>query len=109
MAITQRLSAATPDTIRHELLQTVEHLLRAIRRCQDVVGDIQRVRDLLDALPLATSDYGTATNRLHNAYRYLVSREHDAARYELQLLVGSLRNGHGPDIAPKSPARRVAV
>ena len=78
----QQLSTATPDTIRQELVQTVEHLLRKIRRDQDVLDELQQVRDLLDSLPLASDDHSTATNRLRNAHRYLVSQERGAASYE---------------------------
>ena len=87
----QKLASATPDTIRSELLQTVEHLLLYIRRDSEVLVELQQVRDLLESLPLATDEYSTATNRLRNAHRYLVSKERGAARYELQLLSGSLR------------------
>jgi hypothetical protein len=54
---------------------------------------LDSVRSLLDSLPLSTSDYGIAQNRLRNAERSLRSQERGAARFELQLLAGSLRNG----------------
>ncbi len=107
MLSTRTLSAATPETIREELLQTVEVLLRAISRCHDVLGEIQHVRELLDSLPLPTGDYGTATNRLRNAHRYLVSHEHGAARFELQLLAGSLRTCDQRPMAPRRPSSRM--
>jgi len=87
----QNLSTATPDTIRRELFQSVQHLLRLIRRGHDVLGELQEVRDLLESLPLASGEYSTATNRLRNTHRYLVSEERGAARYELQMLTGMLR------------------
>ena len=52
----QKLQTATPETIRQELLQTIEHLLRGLRRDFDVLDDLQEVRDLLDSLPLATGE-----------------------------------------------------
>jgi len=88
----QNLSTATPDTIRRELFQSVQHLLRLIRRGQDVVDEFQQVRDLLEAIPLASGEYGTAANRLRNTHRYLVSEEGGAACYELQMLAGVLRH-----------------
>ncbi len=103
MRATQKLSTATPDTIRKELFQTVEHLLRAIRRDQDVLDELQQVRDLLDSLPLASGEYGTATNRLRNAHRYLVSQERGAARYELQMLAGLLRHDDTRCVAHVGP------
>jgi hypothetical protein len=88
----QKLSVATPDTIRHELLRTIEHLLKSLHQEAKVMDDVQEVTDLLDSLPLASDEYGTASNRLRNAHRYLVSQERGAARYELKLLANSLRN-----------------
>ncbi len=87
----QTLQTATPDTIRQELLFTVEHLLRRLDRKMNVLDELQEVRGLLDALPLASGEYGTASNRLRNTHRYLVSQERGAARYELRMLCGSLR------------------
>ncbi len=96
---TQNLSAATAEIIRNELLHTVEFLLGCVRGLQDVLADIWRVCELLDSLPRSSGDFGTATNRLRNAYRYLVSQEHGAARFELQLLAGSLpRTASGPTV-----------
>lgn len=106
---TQNPCSATPETIRYELLRAVEALLRSVRRRQNVLDDVQRVRDLLDSLPLPTGEYGTATNRLRNAHRYLVSQEHGAATFELQLLAGSLRDDRSPFASPRRPARRMAV
>lgn len=92
MRSTKKLATATPDTIRSELIDTVEHLLTSIRRDSEVLEELQEVCDLLDSLLLATGEHCTATNRLRNAHRYLVSKERGAARYELQLLAGSLRS-----------------
>ena len=92
MHATTKLAHATPDTICSELLDTVEHLLTSIRRDCEVLEELVEVRNLLDSLPLATNEYATAANRLRNAHRYLTSQERGAARYELNLLAGSLRN-----------------
>jgi hypothetical protein len=55
---------------------------------------LESVRSLLESLPLSTGEYGIGQNRLRNAERYLKSQEHGAARFELQMLAGSLRNGN---------------
>jgi hypothetical protein len=50
----------------------------------------EEVRRLLEAVPLASGEFGVAVNRLENARRYLHAGEHGAARYELCLLRRSL-------------------
>lgn len=104
----QKLHTATPDTIRQELRQAIEHLLVNLHR-PDVPNDVQDVRDLLDSLPLATDEYATALNRLRNAHRYLVSQERGAARYELRLLAGSLRNQREVNVRPRRRRLRTSV
>jgi hypothetical protein len=93
MQANQTSSTATPDTIRQLLLETVEAVLRKMALGQDVLVELLDIGQPLDSLPLATDEYGLASNRLRNAQRYLLSKERGAARYELQLLVASLRNG----------------
>src|SRR5262245_56592451 len=46
---------------------------------------------VLESLPLSTSEFGLAHNRLQNAASYLAAFEAGAAHYELQLLETSLR------------------
>ena len=75
--IIDRLSVATPDTIRQELLSTVKHLLLSIRGNAEVLEELRQVRELLDSLPLATDEYGTAANRIRNGWgciRYIPVR-----------------------------------
>jgi hypothetical protein len=45
---------------------------------------------LLQALPLDTTEFALAVNRLANARHYLESGEYGAARFELRLLRRSL-------------------
>ncbi|MCO6459136.1 MAG: hypothetical protein J5I93_27825 [Pirellulaceae bacterium] len=52
-------------------------------------------RLLLEALPMATNEFAVARRRLQNADRYLRSDEWGAARYELRLLYGMLRQYEG--------------
>jgi hypothetical protein len=49
-----------------------------------------RLRPLLEALPLDTTEFGLAVNRLKNAQHYMETGEHGAARFELRLLRRSL-------------------
>ena len=103
----QRLSSATPDSIRHDLRLAIEHLLRRLAQ-QDLLEELQAIRQMLDSLPLATDDYSTASNRLRNANRYLDSRARGAAGYELRLLAGSLREDERV-ICPPRRGRRSRV
>jgi hypothetical protein len=52
----------------------------------------ERLRLLLEALPLDTAQFGLALNRLANAHHYLESGEWGAAWYELRLLRRSLEH-----------------
>ena len=90
----QNLSAATPETIRQELSQTVAGVLKMIERGKTALEKLQEVRELLESIPLSSGEYCVAQNRLQNAHRYLVSDERGAARFELRMLAGSLRDGH---------------
>jgi hypothetical protein len=47
---------------------------------------------MLAALPLSSSEFGIAGNRLNNARRYIYSAERGAARYELRLLERTLQS-----------------
>jgi hypothetical protein len=54
------------------------------------VADFEEIRRMLEALPLATAEFGLAINRVTNAQHYLHCSEYGAARYELRLLLRSL-------------------
>jgi hypothetical protein len=54
------------------------------------IACLERLAILLKALPLDTTEFALAVNRLVNARRYLESGEHGAARFELRLLRRSL-------------------
>ena len=68
--------------------------------------DLIRIESFLDSLPLATDEYGLAQNRIRNARRYFQSREVGAARYELRLLMCSLRHRFADQVAVE-PRRRL--
>jgi hypothetical protein len=73
------------------LLQQVhDRLAKQALDNDGTVADLKQVRRLLEALPLATGEFGLAVNRLANAQRYLNAGEHGAAQYELRLLLRSL-------------------
>lgn len=82
----------TPDSIRRAAWETVQSVLLAFGEGQDVGHQIVQALQLLESLPLSTSEFGLAVSRLRNAHRYLASDERGAAHYELRLLAGSLRD-----------------
>ena len=58
---------------------------------------VERIRVLLESVPLASDDYNLTVSRVSNARRYLNSNETGAARYEIRLLLGLLRQLLGAD------------
>jgi hypothetical protein len=92
MRSTQVLSTTTSDTIRREVSLTLAAVQNMIERGKVPYDELDEVRSLLESLPLSTGEYGVAKNRLRNAQRYLTSQERGAARFELRMLAGSLRN-----------------
>ena len=82
---------AHQESFRAHLHETVHFVLEnCLRGGEDVREKIAEIRQLLEAVPLSTSEFGLATVRLDNAERYLNYGEPGAARYELRLLAGSL-------------------
>ena len=94
MQITPIRTATTIEQVRQEAVLKLAAILQMLQRRSDPRDHLETVGSLLESLPLSTGDYGIAQNRLRNAERYLRSQEHGAARFELQLLAGSLRNGN---------------
>ncbi len=92
MSFLQKRSTATPDTIRRELLTAIQSALQTIECGQRALEKLHKIRHLLESLPQATGEYSLSCNRLGNVRHYLESEEHGAARYELRLLAGMLRN-----------------
>jgi hypothetical protein len=94
MQITPIRTATTIQEVRQEAILKLAAVLQMLQRRSDPRDHLETVRSLLESLPLSTGEYGMAQNRLRNAERYLRSQEHGAARFELQMLAGSLRNGN---------------
>jgi len=89
----------TIEDIFGQATRKVKSLLAQIEQATGSNGDngdgIAELKQLLEALPFSTAEFGLATNRLRNANRYLQSQERGAARYELKMLALSLgRNRH---------------
>jgi hypothetical protein len=84
----------TPASISESLCtllrQAHDGLARQAWHEEEPVIDLGPIRELLEALPLGSADFGLAVNRLVNAQHYLHAGERGAARYELRLLLRSL-------------------
>ena len=81
-------------------------LIRSLESGDDPSDDFPEVRQLLESLPMATGEFGLATNRLKNARRYLQSREPGGARWELAALLDSLRRENDAEITDSRPRKR---
>ena len=85
----------------------VEALARQVKRGK-LKGQLSEVREVLEALPLSSSDFCRVANNLRNAERYLQSHEWGAASYELRMLAGAVRScllahGNGPRRTRRTP------
>jgi hypothetical protein len=86
----QQLNVSVVDVRRLQFLQMLDRLLTQAVRGPGPVIDLKQVRPILEALPLTSTEFGLAINRLANARHYQESGEYGAACYELRLLRRSL-------------------
>ena len=78
---------------RNQLMKHLRNLLDGSLSNSTWADGLIDTLAMLATLPLSTDEYGLATRRVHNARRYLTANERGAACFELQLLLGSIRNG----------------
>ena len=74
--------------------QAEEHfsiLLGNLKNVERLRKDLLVLRDLIDCVPLTTSEFDLTVARINNAQRYLESDEQGAAKYEIRQLVRNLR------------------
>ena len=86
----QRADFPLPESLRALLGEDLDELLKQPPDRKPPVARFERLYLLLEVLPLDTTEFGLAVNRLANARHYLASGEYGAARYELRLLRRSL-------------------
>lgn len=91
MSFVQKHPETTQRSIWHVAVEKTQHLAHAVKYRRVDGKHCNAVREVLEALPLATAEFARLTNHLANAERYLRSDEHGAAAYELNLLHGALR------------------
>lgn len=92
--------------VHQSIQQTLAHLMQSRHLDDRAEGTFQAARGLLESLPLSTDQFGLACRRLDNARHYLVFTEPGAARYELRLLVSSLKYAAERVRAPRRRRRR---
>jgi hypothetical protein len=88
--MTQHAGVAIFEALHVLLQQARDRLLESDTNEAGLLASLERLRRLLEALPLATDEFGLAVNRLENARRYLLSGEYGAGCFELRLLLQSL-------------------
>ena len=103
---TTKLKLDTSQDVYHLAVGNLVRLIRRLESGDDPSDDFPEVLQLLESLPMATDEFGLATNRLKNARRYLQSREPGGARWELAALLDSLRLEHDAASAEAPPRRR---
>ncbi|MEI7461594.1 MAG: hypothetical protein WCK15_19580 [Pirellula sp.] len=71
------------------------------------IGEVDPLEGLLQSLPLANNDFGTAINCLSSAKRYLQSTETGAAWWELNILANQIRTqANAKTVEPRRRLRR---
>ena len=97
-------SNTSVSQITHSVNQCLGRLLQKRLLDEAARDDFAAARSMLEAMPLATDQYGLACTRLQNAQHYLRYTEPGAAWYELRLLASSLKNA---EPAIREPQRRL--
>ena len=90
MSTQQVNGVSTLDERQDLLVRSLNQLVGQETDSHTLTGKLTEASALLESLPLSTTEFGVATNRLHSVFRYLESGECGAARYELRLLTRGL-------------------
>ena len=68
----------------------IELLIANVNSCERCREAFSRAKRILETLPISTSEFALAAQRLRNALAYMSASEQGAAAYELRLLRGQL-------------------
>ena len=79
------------ENICRQAEQQFSSLFANMKNAARLMGDLRNLRDLIDCIPMGTSEYDVTVSRINNAQRYLESFEQGAAKYEIRQLVRTLR------------------
>jgi hypothetical protein len=85
-----KANCSITDTTHELLCEGLDEALTQPWGLQNPLVCFERLRLLLECLPLDSTEFALAVKRLANARHYLQTGEFGAARYELRLLRGSL-------------------
>ncbi len=80
------------EVIATRAAQLLSNFLAKNCQTNNMLVCLDSIRGLLDCLPLDTVEYGLANLRIKNAERFLQSNEAGAAKFEIRMLKGSLKN-----------------
>ncbi len=88
----QCLSPVSIDDVWQVAIRRLSRLRTQMKLRMDVSRGLAELNVLLESLPLSTSEFGLARNRVNNARRYITAAEWGAAQYEFKLLESNLRS-----------------
>ena len=79
------------ESVYRPVLNALGRLIRQVNVGRAVEADFEHVMFLLETLPLATDEFGTARLRLLNAKHYRNEQEAGAAAWEIRTVMLQLR------------------
>ncbi len=91
------------DRIAKDTVRALNNLFLNSTDANIMLDGLEEIRQLLDCLLLGTADYGLAVLRINNAKRFVASEEYGAAKYEVRMLSGGLRQQLGNRRCPSLP------
>jgi len=106
MITEQKQHATSLQDMFAPMLKLLTKLTQQLREGLSGNTELEDMRFLLETLPLTTEQFGLATNRIQNAYRYFKASERGAARWELDALRQQLKNQFDLQNAEHTPHRR---
>jgi hypothetical protein len=86
----ERNQVPSIEETRQIVVGRLRSLMKTMSRKFRIDEEFENLQALIESLPLASGEFGVASNRLRNAQRYLRSDEIGASLYELRLLLGCL-------------------
>ncbi len=93
------------DSVYQPVLNALDRLFRQVNVGRSGEIDFENALFLLETLPLASADFGTARLRLNNANRYRMSNDNGAAAWEVRTLMLQLRANLSAEAS--NPRRRL--